>query len=141
MSKFSANDRLPGPTTVDEVSLSAKRRWKAKPEVLADCKQYRPPTLGEVARELDGLVHVGAVPPSIETKGEFDLYEVKQNDALRKIAKEHLGDANLAQRIFDANRDKLESIDRIYVGQILRIPKLTTMSQGVADVPAARNGG
>jgi hypothetical protein len=123
MNKFSAADRRPGPASIDEVSLSTKRRWKADPETLADLRQYRPPTLGKIANQLDGLALIGTDPQSLETKSDFDLYEVKPNDALRKIAIDRLGDANKAQLIFEANRDKLESPNRIYVGQILRIPK------------------
>jgi LysM repeat protein len=49
-------------------------------------------------------------------------YKVQAGDTLSKIAKDVYGDANKYQRIFDANRDKLESPDKIRAGQELIIP-------------------
>lgn len=49
-------------------------------------------------------------------------YKVQAGDTLSKIAKEFYGDANKYERIFDANRDKLESPDKIRAGQELIIP-------------------
>jgi LysM repeat protein len=49
-------------------------------------------------------------------------YKVQAGDTLSKIAKEFYGDANKYQRIFEANRDKLESPDKIRPGQELTIP-------------------
>jgi nucleoid-associated protein YgaU len=49
-------------------------------------------------------------------------YKVQAGDTLSKIAKEFYGDANKYPRIFDANRDKLESPDKIRPGQELTIP-------------------
>lgn len=50
-------------------------------------------------------------------------YTVKLGDTLSAIALEHYGDANKYPRIFDANRDVLNDPDKIYPGQVLRIPK------------------
>jgi LysM repeat protein len=49
-------------------------------------------------------------------------YKVQPGDTLSKISKEFYGDANKYQRIFEANRDKLDSPDKIRVGQDLVIP-------------------
>jgi nucleoid-associated protein YgaU len=49
-------------------------------------------------------------------------YTVKQGDTLSKIAKEHLGDANAYNKIFNANRDQLSDPDKIKPGQVLKIP-------------------
>jgi nucleoid-associated protein YgaU len=49
-------------------------------------------------------------------------YKVQPGDTLSKIAKEFYGDANKYQRIFEANRDKLENPDKIRAGQELTIP-------------------
>jgi LysM repeat protein len=49
-------------------------------------------------------------------------YKVQAGDTLSKIAKEFYGDANKYPRIFEANRDKLESPDKIRPGQELTIP-------------------
>lgn len=49
-------------------------------------------------------------------------YTVKSGDTLSKIARDHLGDANAYNRIFEANRDQLNDPDKIQPGQVLKIP-------------------
>lgn len=49
-------------------------------------------------------------------------YTVKPGDTLSRISKEFYGDPNRYQKIFEANRDKLENPDRIRAGQELTIP-------------------
>lgn len=49
-------------------------------------------------------------------------YTVQAGDTLSKIAKDFYGNANEYNRIFEANRDKLESPDKIRPGQELVIP-------------------
>lgn len=49
-------------------------------------------------------------------------YTVQPGDTLSKIAKEFYGNANEYNKIFQANQDKLESADKIQVGQELVIP-------------------
>jgi nucleoid-associated protein YgaU len=49
-------------------------------------------------------------------------YTVKPGDTLSKIAQEVYGSANEYNRIFEANRDKLQSADKIQPGQELVIP-------------------
>ncbi|MCJ8191807.1 peptidoglycan-binding protein LysM [Sphingomicrobium aestuariivivum] len=50
-------------------------------------------------------------------------HRVESGDTLSKIAKEEYGDANAYMRIFEANRPMLEDPDKIYPGQVLRIPQ------------------
>jgi len=50
-------------------------------------------------------------------------YNVQPGDTLSKIAKEFYGNANDYNRIFEANRDKLESPDKIRAGQEIVIPQ------------------
>lgn len=49
-------------------------------------------------------------------------YTVKAGDTLSKIAKEFYGNANEYNKIFEANKDKLSSPDKIGIGQELNIP-------------------
>lgn len=49
-------------------------------------------------------------------------YTVRPGDTLSKIAKEFYGNPNEYNRIFEANRDKLENPDKIRSGQELVIP-------------------
>ena len=55
---------------------------------------------------------------------EADYYTVQSGDWLSKIAKKYYGDANKYNVIFEANKPMLEHPDKIYPGQVLRIPKL-----------------
>ncbi|OCT21775.1 peptidoglycan-binding protein LysM [Pseudomonas putida] len=48
---------------------------------------------------------------------------VKKGDTLSAIAKAAYGDANKYQKIFEANRPLLSHPDKIYPGQVLRIPE------------------
>jgi len=50
------------------------------------------------------------------------IYTVKAGDSLSKIAKEFYGNANEYNRIFEANRDKLNDPNQIRPGQELIIP-------------------
>lgn len=49
-------------------------------------------------------------------------YTVVKGDTLSKIAKEMYGDANKYPVIFEANKPMLKDPDKIYPGQVLRIP-------------------
>jgi len=49
-------------------------------------------------------------------------YTVKSGDTLSKIAKEMYGDAGKYPQIFEANRPMLKDPDKIYPGQVLRVP-------------------
>jgi LysM repeat protein len=57
-----------------------------------------------------------------EPAPESQFYTVKSGDNLSKIAKQHYGDANQYNKIFEANRPLLKNADDIYPGQVLRIP-------------------
>ncbi len=54
---------------------------------------------------------------------EADFYEVKSGDSLSKIAKQFYGDAMKYPQIFEANKPMLKDPEKIYPGQMLRIPK------------------
>lgn len=59
----------------------------------------------------------------VETPAEESrFYTVVKGDTLSKIAKEMYGNANDYMKIFDANKPMLSHPDKIYVGQVLRIP-------------------
>ena len=50
------------------------------------------------------------------------MYTVVAGDTLSHIAQRHYGNANRWPAIFEANRDKLSDPDRIFPGQVLRLP-------------------
>jgi nucleoid-associated protein YgaU len=55
---------------------------------------------------------------------EAVFYTVVKGDTLSRIAKQHYADANKYPAIFEANRPMLTHPDKIYPGQVLRIPPL-----------------
>ncbi len=55
---------------------------------------------------------------------EAEWHEVVSGDTLSKIAKEYYDNANKYPVIFEANKPMLTHPDKIYPGQLLRIPPL-----------------
>lgn len=87
----------------------------------------------EAAPVLAEAVPAEAVP-SVALPSEAELaaqeewssktYVVEKGDTLSKIAKEVYGNANKYPQIFEANKPMLSHPDKIYPGQVLRIPPL-----------------
>lgn len=50
-------------------------------------------------------------------------YTVQPNDSLGKISQKVYGSAKKWKKIFEANSDTLKSPDKIYAGQVLKIPQ------------------
>ena len=69
---------------------------------------------------------VAKVEDAIETPSgdQATFYTVQRGDTLSAISKKHYGDPNKYNAIFEANRPMLTHPDKIYPGQVLRIPKL-----------------
>ena len=65
---------------------------------------------------------VAAVEDEV-TGGDPVFHTVVSGDNLSKIAKKHLGSANAYPKIFEANKPMLSHPDKIYPGQVLRIPQ------------------
>lgn len=55
---------------------------------------------------------------------EFEEYTVKFGDTLSGIAQKTLGSPNRYQEIYEANRDRMASPDRLDIGKSLRIPRI-----------------
>jgi nucleoid-associated protein YgaU len=53
----------------------------------------------------------------------FNQHTVEAGDTLSKIAERFYGDGDEWRPIFQANRDQIEDPDRIFPGQVLRIPQ------------------
>jgi nucleoid-associated protein YgaU len=58
----------------------------------------------------------------LQPETEAFFYTVQPGDTLSKIAKEQYGDARKYMKIFEANRPMLKDPNKIYPGQMLRIP-------------------
>ncbi|MDT0685292.1 peptidoglycan-binding protein LysM [Autumnicola psychrophila] len=57
---------------------------------------------------------------------EAIFHTVERGDSLGKIAKDHYGDSSKYLIIFEANKPMLKDPDKIYPGQVLRIPDIET---------------
>jgi len=77
-----------------------------------------------VLGNIDGIACVDDQLTVTEKKPEAQFYEVKSGDSLSKIAKQVYGDAMKYPVIFEANKPMLEDPDKIYPGQMLRIPPI-----------------
>lgn len=75
---------------------------------------------------LGNVEGVETVEESVEVAAggpESRFYTVKSGDTLSAIAKQEYGNANQYMKIFEANRPMLSHPDKIYPGQVLRIPE------------------
>lgn len=68
--------------------------------------------------QVDNLMTVATPAPQAK------FYTVVSGDTLSKISKEFYADANKYNTIFEANKPMLTHPDKIYPGQVLRIPNL-----------------
>ena len=80
----------------------------------------------ESGLRLDGNVDMNALVAAATPAKEPVLYTVKKGDNLWKIAEAHYGKGKGGKNdvIFQANKPMLKSPDKIYPGQVLRIPDL-----------------
>lgn len=71
-----------------------------------------------------GVAAVNDLLTVAEPAPEAQYHTVVSGDNLSKIAKAFYGDANKYPVIFEANKPMLSNPDKIYPGQLLRIPPL-----------------
>ena len=79
----------------------------------------------KVVLALGNVIGIAHVDDRLETKKkepESQMYTVVAGDSLSKIAKKYYGNASKYNAIFEANKPMLKDPDKIYPGQVLRIP-------------------
>ncbi|POP41202.1 peptidoglycan-binding protein LysM [Superficieibacter electus] len=72
------------------------------------------------------IAGIASVDDQVKTDApakESQFYTVKSGDTLSAISKQVYGDANQYNKIFEANKPMLKSPEKIYPGQVLRIPE------------------
>jgi nucleoid-associated protein YgaU len=82
-------------------------------------------TREKVVLALGNVSGVAAVEDAIkpaQAAPEARMHTVKKGDTLWAIAKSQYGDGSRYTVIFEANRPMLQDPDKIYPGQVLRIP-------------------
>lgn len=70
-----------------------------------------------------GIGQVDAQITVDKPEPEAVFYTVVSGDTLGKIAKQHLGSSGQYMKIFEANQPMLTDPNKIYPGQVLRIPQ------------------
>ena len=85
-----------------------------------------PPAASAVASAPAGGSQTVAKGSSEESTGWTSrTYTVVKGDTLSAIAKKMYGSADKYQAIFEANKPMLKDPDKIYPGQVLRVPELS----------------
>lgn len=77
-----------------------------------------------VVGNVEGIAQVDDRMEVEHTEPEAQFHTVESGDTLSKIAKKFYGNAMKYPVIFEANKPMLKDPDKIYPGQMLRIPKL-----------------
>ena len=99
-----------GTTDTAEISGSAKTQADREKAIIA----------------VGNVQHVAKVIDNIsieEDAPESTMYTVKSGDSLSKIAQTVYGSTSDYMKIFEANKPMLSDPNKIYPGQVLRIPK------------------
>ena len=73
---------------------------------------------------VSGVAKVNSMMSVDQSAPEAKYYTVVSGDNLSKISKAQYGDPNKYMKIFEANKPMLKEPDKIYPGQVLRIPPL-----------------
>lgn len=73
---------------------------------------------------VSGVSHVNDMMSVDQSQPEATYYTVVAGDNLSKISRANYGDPNKYMKIFEANKPMLSNPDKIYPGQVLRIPPL-----------------
>ncbi|MBU6516509.1 peptidoglycan-binding protein LysM [Pantoea dispersa] len=75
------------------------------------------------AGNVAGITKVEDNVTTIDSAAQAEFYTVKKGDTLSAISKQVYGTPNEYNKIFEANKPMLTHPDKIYPGQVLRIPK------------------
>lgn len=78
----------------------------------------------EGVAQVDDRLRVVSPLPDTPPEPPATYYTVESGDTLWKIADQHYGDGSKYPQIFEANKPMLKDPDKIYPGQVLRIPPL-----------------
>ena len=119
-------------------------RWEQELPQPAQSQAVTAPR-GDLSRALESLTEpvVGVDPMINGAANRMKTYVVQRGDDLSAISKKFYGavEGNRFKNvtlIFEANRDKLSTMDEIYEGQTLKIPALAGQSGGAVKVSSSR---
>lgn len=113
--------------TADAVS-EAEKSEEAQAEVVAALQKENETLRNKVEAlglEIERLRQTAQTTPSAPDAADDGAprsYRVKSGDTLSRIAIQFYNNADMSQKIYEANRDIIKDPNRLMVGQILRIP-------------------
>ena len=127
----------PGNANADEVlKKHISEVGLGNPNITATVEGDKVTLTGEVASQEEkekiilaagNIAGVGSVDDQITVTGPAAaaarFVTVEKGDTLSAISKRVYGDPNKYQKIFDANKPMLKDVNKIYPGQVLRIPE------------------
>jgi len=127
----------PGNANADEVlKKHISEVGLGNPNITATVEGDKVTLTGEVATQEEkekiilaagNIAGVGSVDDQITVSGPAvtaaKFVTVEKGDTLSAISKRVYGDPNKYQKIFEANKPMLKDVNKIYPGQVLRIPE------------------
>ncbi|MFC1514440.1 LysM peptidoglycan-binding domain-containing protein [Candidatus Omnitrophota bacterium] len=112
-------------------AVSAKQATEAPAELFEEVDTRQP----AMADETDGSVYeqfeeefemepefVQTPASTSKAKQEYKIYTVQKDDTLQKISYKFFNTTKRWTEIFEANKDILSAPDKIYPGQVLKVP-------------------
>ncbi|MEP3656024.1 MAG: DUF2235 domain-containing protein [Litorimonas sp.] len=122
-----AQTRNHKPKGLHQLHESVKRRWKHGGH---NGETYRSKTLTHLSEALDKLdfapplkqKQVRGKTEASKSEKAFTYHTIVKGETLGKIAKRELGDPKRYKEIFELNTGTLHNPDKIYPGQVIRIP-------------------
>lgn len=69
--------------------------------------------------------------------GQERTYTIEKGDTLSAVSQRFYGKAKFWRQIFEANQDTLDNPDRIFPGQVIRLPAIDVDGDGTPDKPSA----
>ncbi len=114
--------RMTRKTYVAEVEVGLPYKAKKKGAKVEKAPSMQKEIVEEQAP--DALIQEApAQEEGVSESVKITTYTVERNDTLQKISLKVFGTTKKWKKIFDANSDVLKSPDRIYAGQVLKIPQ------------------
>jgi len=144
-SKLPKKPRRFRPTKVYQIHQSAINRWNHPSESEIAGGKYEPETLKHLSNEISQAESsvqldnksVGGLVSYSTSKEDVIFHTVVRGDTLFKLAERYLGDGSRYPEIFTLNSGLVDDPDKIYVGQILKIPSSVEVSETVDRDAAA----
>ncbi|MFH1063258.1 MAG: LysM peptidoglycan-binding domain-containing protein [Candidatus Omnitrophota bacterium] len=103
-----------GPDSVNQKQVSSAPETEQQSIVLPDENSYK------VTEESEEEV---SMPKPVKKQAAFSMYKVKQGDTLQKVSQNVYGSTKHWKKIYDFNQDALKNPNKIYPGQMLKIPE------------------